>query len=397
MSKIRVDNAGRVLNVREYQRSDGRYVYKYMDEGALRYVYSWTLNPEDDIPPRVKKGLSLREMEREIKGLSDWKSQGKALQDRITVLNLVDRYLLTKSNVKPSTKNGYITVRKLMAGDEFGLKSIDMVSIYDAKKWLADLQASGKSYSSIHTVRGVINPAFQLALDEKFIDRNPFDFPFSSVVSNDMKKREALSKSEEKEFINFVEADNCYSKYYNLVYILFNTGLRVSELCGLRIADIDFIHGCISINRTLNRFGREYVLTSPKTQSGIRKIPMSGTINLCMREIVENRLCRKQSVEVDGISDFLFIDKKGSPLLPNHIEKYFQRICDKFYDEKNYCIKVTPHICRHTFCTKMARIGMKPKILQYIMGHSKVETTLSYYVHIDYDQVAEEIERVMNK
>ena len=300
MSKIRVDNAGRVLNVREYQRSDGRYVYKYMDEGALRYVYSWTLNPEDDIPPRVKKGLSLREMEREIKGLSDWKSQGKALQDRITVLNLVDRYLLTKSNVKPSTKNGYITVRKLMAGDEFGKKSIDMVSIYDAKKWLADLQASGKSYSSIHTVRGVVNPAFQLAFEEKLIDRNPFDFPFSSVVSNDMKKREALSKSEEAEFISFVRSDDCYFKYYNIVYILFNTGLRISELCGLRISDIDFVHGCISVIRTLNRFEKEYVITSPKTQSGIRKIPMSRTINSCMREVVDMRLCREQSVEIDG-------------------------------------------------------------------------------------------------
>lgn len=396
MPKIRVDNAGRVLNVREYQRSDGRYVYKYMDEGALRYVYSWTLNPEDDIPPRVKKGLSLREMEREIKGLSDWKSQGKALQDRITVLNLVDRYLLTKSNVKPSTKNGYITVRKLMAGDEFGKKSIDMVSIYDAKKWLADLQASGKSYSSIHTVRGVVNPAFQLAFEEKLIDRNPFDFPFSSVVSNDMKKREALSKSEEAEFISFVRSDDCYSKYYNIVYILFNTGLRISELCGLRISDIDFVHGCISVSRTLNRFEKEYVITSPKTQSGIRKIPMSRTINSCMREVVDMRLCREQSVEIDGVADFLFIDKRGVPLMPNHIEKYFQRMCEKFYEKKNYRIKVTPHICRHSFCTKMVRAGMKPRVLQYIMGHSKVETTLRYYVHIDYDQVAEEIERVMN-
>ncbi len=396
MSKIRVDNAGRVLNVREYQRSDGRYVYKYMDEGALRYVYSWTLNPEDDIPPRVKKGLSLREMEREIKGLSDWKSQGKALQDRITVLNLVDRYLLTKSNVKPSTKNGYITVRKLMAGDEFGKKSIDMVSIFDAKKWLADLQASGKSYSSIHIVRGVVNPAFQLAFEEKLIDRNPFDFPFSSVVSNDMKKREALSKSEEAEFISFVRSDDCYSKYYNIVYILFNTGLRISELCGLRISDIDFVHGCISVSRTLNRFEKKYVITSPKTQSGIRKIPMSRTINSCMREVVDMRLCREQSVEIDGIADFLFIDKRGVPLMPNHIEKYFQRMCEKFYEKKNYRIKVTPHICRHSFCTKMVRAGMKPRVLQYIMGHSKVETTLRYYVHIDYDQVAEEIERVMN-
>ena len=335
-------------------------------------------------------------MEREIKCLSEWKSQGKALQDRITVLDLVDKYLSTKSNVKPSTRHGYITVRKLIANDKFGLKSIDMVSIYDAKKWLADLQANGKSYSSLHTVRGVINPAFQLALDEKLIDRNPFDFPFSSVVSNDMRKREALSCAEEMEFIRFLKSDDCYSKYYNLIYILLNTGLRVSELCGLRISDIDFIHRYISVERTLNRFEKAYVITSPKTQSGIRRIPMSREVFLSMREIVEIRLCRSQSIEVNGITDFLFVDKKGLPLLPNHIEKYFQRICEKFHVKNNYKINVTPHICRHTFCTNMVRRGMKPKILQYIMGHSKVETTLRYYVHVDYDQVAEEIERVMN-
>lgn len=123
---------------------------------------------------------------------------------------------------------------------------------------------------------------------------------------------------------------------------------------------------------------------------------MSRTINSCMREVVDMRLCREQSVEIDGIADFLFIDKRGVPLMPNHIEKYFQRMCEKFYEKKNYRIKVTPHICRHSFCTKMVRAGMKPRVLQYIMGHSKVETTLRYYVHIDYDQVAEEIERVMN-
>lgn len=396
MSKNRVDRFGRSLNVGEYQRTDGRYLYKYMDDGVVRYAYSWTLNPDDKTTHGLKKSLSLREKEREIHCLSEWKSKGKKPEDRITVLELVDKYLSTKNNAKPSTRNGYITVRKLIENDEFGKKTIDTVSIYDAKKWLADLQARGRSYSSIHTVRGVVNPAFQLASDEKIIDRNPFAFPFSSVVSNDMKKREALSKYEERDFISFVKHDSTYSKYYNLVYVFMNTGLRVSELCGLRIADIDFTHGYISVDRALNRFAKEYVITSPKTQSGIRKIPMSKSVYKCMKDIVEMRVCRKQSIDVDGISDFLFIDKRGLPLLPNHIEKCFQRICEKFYVIMHYRIKVTPHICRHSFCTKMARAGMKPRILQYIMGHSKVETTLRFYVHIDYDQVAEEIERIMN-
>ena len=70
MSKNRVDRFGRSLNVGEYQRTDGRYLYKYMDDGVVRYAYSWTLNPDDKTTHGLKKSLSLREKEREIHCLS---------------------------------------------------------------------------------------------------------------------------------------------------------------------------------------------------------------------------------------------------------------------------------------------------------------------------------------
>ena len=77
------------------------------------------------------------------------------------------------------------------------------------------------------------------------------------------------------------------------------------------------------------------------------------------------------------------------------IEKYFQRICLKYNSiYENKLPKITPHVARHTFCTRMARSGMSPKVLQYIMGHARIDTTLNVYTHIDVDYVMEEMKKI---
>ena len=91
----------------------------------------------------------------------------------------------------------------------------------------------------MHSIRGVLRPAFQMAVDDDIIMKNPFGFELASVVVNDSVRREAVSRDQMRKFLKFIHDDNIYCKYYEVVYILFHTGLRISEFCGLTVRDID--------------------------------------------------------------------------------------------------------------------------------------------------------------
>ena len=100
---------------------------------------------------------------------------------------------------------------------------------------------------------------------------------------------------------------------------------------------------------------------------------------------------------IDGCVGFLYLDKNSMPMISMHWEKYFQHICQKY--NKIYKIqmpKVTPHVCRHTYCTNMAKSGISAKTLQYLMGHSDIEVTLNVYTHIGYDHAKEELSKMPN-
>ena len=111
----------------------------------------------------------------------------------------------------------------------------------------------GKNYSSIHTIRGVLRPAFQMAVDDDIIVKNPFGFQLAGVVVNDSVTREAISKDQMRKFLKFVHDDVVYCKYYEVVYILFHTGMRISEFCGLTLKDIDLEKRIVNIDHQLQR------------------------------------------------------------------------------------------------------------------------------------------------
>ena len=97
----------------------------------------------------------------------------------------------------------------------------------------------------------------------------------------------------------------------------------------------------------------------------------------------ENRKKPKKEPVIDGHSGFLYLDKNGKPLIALHWEKYMQNIREKYnkiYREP--LPKITPHVCRRTFCTNMSRLGMNPKMLQYIMGHADISVTFRTTHHI---------------
>lgn len=397
MSEKRRDNRNRILRNGESQRKDGRYAFKCIDAtGKPQFVYSWKLEKTDKLPTGKRDDLSLREKEKLIQ--KDIDDQIVPRGGEMTVEELVRKYLMQKTGVRHNTEANYNFVLNIIKKEEFGKRRIDKVKQSDAKCWLIKLQQDGRGYSSIHSIRGGVRPAFQMAVDDDLIRKNPFEFQLATVVVNDSVTREAITRKQERAFLEFVASDKHFCKYYDGIYILFKTGLRISEFVGLTLADVDMKNRKININHQLQRKrNMEYIIEDTKTSSGTRVVPMTDDVYECFKRIIANRKKPKVEPMICGKSGFLYLDKNDMPMVALHWEKYFQHICEKYNSiYKVQMPKITPHVCRHTFCSNMAKSGMNPKTLQYIMGHSDIGVTLNTYTHIGFEDAQEELQRVAN-
>ena len=199
-----------------------------------------------------------------------------------------------------------------------------------------------------------------------------------------------------RQFLKFVHDDNCYCKYYEVVYILFHTGMRISEFCGLTLKDIDLKNRIVNIDHQLQRTSdMRYVIESTKTNAGTRKLPITEDVARCFRAIIEDREPPQREKFIDGYAGFLFYDKDGNPLVAMHWEHRFNHMVKRYNDIYRIQMpNITPHICRHTYCSNMAKSGMNPKTLQYLMGHSDIGVTLNTYTHLGLEDAAGELKRM---
>lgn len=390
----RRDSKHRILRRGESIRTDGKYQFKYHINGKPHFVYSWRLEPTDKLPMGKKPCLFLRELEKQIG--YDLDSQMDPMGKNITVTELVERYLRTKTGVRDSTRAGYKTVQRILQKEAFGGKKISQIKVSDAKLFLIKLQSDGRGYSSIHSIRGVLRPAFQMAVDDDVLHKNPFGFELAAVIVNDSVTREAISREQMRKFLKFIHDDNVYCKYYEVVYILFHTGMRISEFCGLTLKDIDLENRIINIDHQLLRTSEmKYVIEATKTNAGTRKLPMTEDVFRYFQAIIEDREKPRFEKMVDGHTGFLFIDKDGMPLVAMHWEHRFNHMVKRYNDIYRVQVpNITPHVCRHTHCSNMAKSGMNPKTLQYLMGHSDIGVTLNTYTHLGLEDAADELKRM---
>lgn len=395
MSGKRRDNKNRILRTGESQRSDGKYMYRYVDaNGKTQCLYSWKLVKTDILPAGKKDNGALRELEKKVQ--RDLDDEIIPEGDGFTVLSLVKKYISQKTGVKNTTRAGYGTVVNLLTADPFGNKRIDKVKLSDAKAWLIKLQQEKqKSYSTIHTIRGVVRPAFQMAVDDDILRKNPFEFQLATVLVNDSVTREAITRKEERTFLEFIKNDTHYSKYYDGMYVLFKTGMRISEFTGLTLSDLDMKNRTINIDHQLQKTGTLVYIDTTKTYAGKRVIPMTDGVYEAFKNILAARPKFKVEPMIDGYSGFLWFDKDGKPMVAMHWEKYFQHAVNKYNSIYRVQLpKITPHVCRHTYCSNMAKSGMNPKVLQYLMGHSDISVTLNTYTHLKLDDAKEEMEKL---
>lgn len=392
--RIRRDSKHRVLRAGESMRADGKYQFKYHIAGKPHFVYSWKLEPTDKLPAGKKPCLSLRELEKQIG--YDLESQLNPMKRNITVNELVERYLSTKTGAKHSTVANYNFVKNILKKEEFSETKIVNIKTSDAKLFLIKMQSDGKGYSTVKSVRGVLRPAFQMAVDDDILNKNPFEFQLAGVVVNDSHTRTAITREQMRQFLKFVHDDNCYCKYYEVVYILFHTGMRISEFCGLTLKDIDLKNRIVNIDHQLQRTSdMQYVIESTKTNAGTRKLPITEEVARCIQAIIEDREPQQREKMIDGYAGFLFYDKDNNPLVAMHWEHRFNHMVQRYNDIYRIQIpNITPHVCRHTYCSNMAKSGMNPKTLQYLMGHSDIGVTLNTYTHLGLEDAEDELKRM---
>ena len=379
----------------ESVRADGKYQFKYMEDVKPKFLYSWRLESKDKLPEGKRPCIALRDLEKEF--VHDLEAGLRVSQQKMTVMELVKKYLKTKRNVRQSTKMGYQTVCNFLEKDEFSGKQINEIRVSDAKIFLIRLQEeNGKSYSSIHSIRGVLRPAFQMAVDDDILMKNPFDFELCNVIVNDSVRREAITRKQMREFLAFVKSTKPYTKYYEAVYILFHTGMRISEFCGLTIRDIDFENNTINIDKQLHRHSdMTYHIELTKTAAGKRLIPMTPDVRECFETIIRNRRKLRSEMIVDGCAGFLYLDGDDKPMVAMHWQHRFNHMVNRYNQiYKVQMPKVTPHVCRHTYCSNMAKSGMSPKALQYLMGHSDISVTMNIYTHLGLEDAVQELHRL---
>lgn len=390
----RRDSKGRILRTGESQRKDGRYAYKYINAfGEPKFEYAWKLVPTDKTPAGKREDISLREKEQAIqKDLNDGiDTVGK----KMTVCQLYAKKNSHRKNIKRNTEKGRKYLMDILKKDPLGARSIDTVKQSDAKEWCIRMNENGYAYKTISNFKRSLKASFYVAIQDDCIRKNPFDFKLSDVLEDDTEPKIALTPEQEADLLSFMESDKVYKKYRDEIIILLETGLRVSELCGLTVKDLDFQNKSINVDHQLLRDTEVgYYIEPPKTNSGIRQLPMSEKAYQAFRRISKNRK-KAEPIVIDGYSSFLFLNREGLPKVAGNYEgmvKGLIKKCNKTHEDK--LPNVTPHTFRHTFCTNMANRGMNPNTLQYIMGHSNITMTLGYYAHGSFVSAKAEMERL---
>ena len=417
MSEKRRDSKNRILQNGESQRKDGKYEFKYVDvNGKRRSVYSWKLRESDSVPEGKRCELSLREMEKQIRrDLEDGISTHTA--NSITLNELFDTYMSTKE-LKQSTRTNYMYMYKNYVSDVIGKRRIGSIKYSDIKKFYNSLILEKKfKPNSMEIINTILHPVFTMAVRDGYIRTNPSDGVMAEIKKShnwEKPKRHALTEEQQAKFIDFVANSETYSHWLPLLTVFLGTGCRVGEIIGLTWDDCDFVEGIISINHNLiyrqQDDGKcEMHITTPKTESGKRIVPMFEAVRKALLQ--EKKQQMKQgfnSTIIDGYSGFIFTNRCGYVHNPQTINRAIKRMYTACNEQEVEQAKkehrhpvLIPHFSvhnlRHTFCTRFCENETDLKIIQEIMGHSDITTTMNIYNEATKERKQESFARLEGK
>ena len=406
MTKVRKDGKGHVLHKGEmYIRSKELYSFSYTDAlGKRKCLYSRTLEDLRDKETELQRN-KLDKLESYVMAKAD--------------INYVfDRYIATKTELRSTTRTNYVYTYDRYVRKGFGKKRISDVRYSEVLTFYNALMEKGLSVSTVESVHSVLHPTFQLAVRDHILRSNPSD----EVISEIKKKlrgrpepRHALSIEQQRAFLGHLEKPEYY-RWKPLFVTMFGTGCRVGEIIGLRWVDLDFENGSISINHNVTYYPRsdkgfkcEFKVSLPKTEAGIRTVPMLEKVAEALK--LEKRNQEQQGyhslVELDGMSGFIFCNRYGNLHNPASINREIKRIVDDYNAQEEVKAKrehrepvIVPrfscHITRHTFCTRLCENETNVKVIQSVMGHKDIQTTLDIYAEVSEKKKKETFNQLNN-
>ena len=380
MTKKRKDTSGRVLRKGEYQRSNGSYEYRYTNKSHERCsIYAATLDELRLQISRLEASVAM--------GVDPFHCSA-------TVSEQLEIYFSLKQNVRESTMVSYRTILHIVQKTPFASERVQSVKMTDAKRYCVWLRQNGYAFGTIQAVHCHLRGAFQMAVDDDYILKNPFAFSISKILTREQDDVKALKESEKKALLELLRDDESLRKYYDPVVILIGTGMRISEMVALTIHDVDLEAGRINVERQLLRHadGGLYV-SRPKTKNSVRCIPMSADVRAAFVRVIASRPRARTEWVIDGCSGFLFIGDDGRPYASYYYQRSFKAIEKKLNRTYRMNVRLTPHVLRHTFCTDIVNTGMNIKSVQYITGHNSLDILLKVYAESRYSTIEEEFRR----
>ena len=411
------DTKGRNLRDNEDQMPDGRYRYRYTDKnGKRKAIYSWKLTATDKVPQGKRDCLSLRQKEKEIeKDLQD--GIDSSLASSVTLNDMFDKYISLKTNLKDNTRTHYIYNYDHFIRDEIGNRKINSFKYSDIKAFYIDLMKKGMKPNTVDNIQCILHPTFTLAVRDGIIRTNPSDGICAELKKENEKgkKKHALTIDEQQLFMDYMKQSDTFRHWLPLFTFFLGTGCRIGEVIGLTWKDIDFKKGTISINHNTlyildGKGGMVTTITTPKTDAGKRTIPLFKDVREALIQIRRDQLQLgiRCECEIDGYSDFIFLNRYGSIFLPMDINRAIKRIyksaneweANRAKTEHRTPVEIRPfsaHNLRHTFCTRLCEVCDNLKLIMSIMGHSDVRTTMNIYNEIQEAKEKEAFEELNQK
>ena len=389
MAQARKDLRGRALKKGEIQRaSDGRYVYTYTDPlGRRKYVYA-----QDLTTLREKEQKLMRD---QLDGL-DVYAAGKA-----TINDTFDRYMATKYDLRESTRSNYLYTYDHFIRDDFGRKKIVDIKFSDVLHYYYYLlNEKDIALGTLDSIHCLLHPTFQLAVRDDIIRKNPSDGVKREISKKTGKNRgirHALTIDQQRAYMEYIAGHPIFYHWWPIFTVLLGTGCRIGECLGLRWEDLDFDNRMISVNHCIVYYQEEesgksvMKVSKPKTDAGIRTIPMLDVVKDAFEmEREEQEETGFNDQVIDGMTGFIFQNRYGDVPNPQAVNHTIKRIISNYNAEEVLNAKkekreplIIPdfscHHLRHTFATRLCEAETNLKVVQSVMGHRNIETTMDIY------------------